>query len=469
MAISLQHLAGILATLFLVLALGSYSGKKVKTSRDFSVTNRQAGSVLVAGTIMGTLVGGASTVGTAQLAFMYGFSAWWFTLGGGIACFFLATVLAAPLRKENFETIPCFLREAYGERAAMVAALSVSVGIFLNIVPQIMSSTALLVSMFPLPAWLASLVAVLLMIFYVLFGGAWSTGLNGITKIVLMYISLIVGGGIAFRMLGGMEGITATFPRYPWFSLFGRGLNSDLAAAFSLFIGVLSSQIYFQAIFSARDLKNARRGALISAVMGPVIGLAGIVIGLFMRANHPDINAALALPLFIIGYLNPWFGGVVQATILLAAVGTGAGLALGVSTMLSRDVYQKLRPEAGDSQVLLIFRSVIVAVLGAALITLYSFGGNGLILSWSYMSLGLRGAAIFFPLLAALFLRGKVAPAAGITAVIAGPASVAVSGLFLPWDLNPLYLGLAVSFIIILAGYLWPGIMFSYRKRWHHV
>ena len=45
---------------------------------------------VVAGLIMGTLVGGSSTVGTAQLAYNYGMSAWWFTLGGGIACLVLA-------------------------------------------------------------------------------------------------------------------------------------------------------------------------------------------------------------------------------------------------------------------------------------------------------------------------------------------------------------------------------------------
>jgi SSS family solute:Na+ symporter len=454
MEISLQHLTGILATLVLVLFMGHYSGKKVKTSKDFSVTNRQAGSILVAGTIMGTLVGGASTIGTAQLAFMYGFSAWWFTLGGGIACFFLGVFLAAPTRRKNFETVPCFLKEEYGDLAAVFAVLFASLGIFVNIIPQIMSSTALLLSMFSLSAWMASLIAVLLMIAYVLFGGVWGTGLIGTTKIILTYVSLMVGGALALKMMGGISGLTAAFPAYPWFSLFGRGVNQDLAAAFSLIVGVLSSQIYFQAVFSAKDVKNARNGALISAVMGPVIGLAGIVIGMLMRAHHPDIIPAQALPLFVLNYLNPWFGGVVQATLLLAAIGTGAGLALGVSTMFCRDLYQKFYPNADDGKVLLFFRIFIIVVLVLALAIIYISGGNGIILQWSYLSLGVRGATIFFPLMAALYLKGKVTPQAGTAAIFAGPASVILGGLFLPWDLNPLYLGLAVSLAIILVGYL---------------
>ncbi len=453
MDISSQHLLGIFTTFFLVLVVGSYASKKVKNSTDFSVTDKQAGSLLVAGTIMGTLVGGASTVGTAQLAFLYGFSAWWFTLGGGIACFLLGVFLVKPLKQEKFETIPSFLKKSYGEKAAVLAALFVSVGIFINIIPQIMSSAALLVSMFPLSPWMASAIAVALMVGYVIFGGVWGTSLIGITKIALTYISLVVGGLIAFQGLGGIEGLKTTFPSYPWFSLFGRGVNADLAAGFSLVVGVLSSQIYFQAVFSAKDIKNARRGAFISALMGPIIGLAGIIVGLFMRAFHPEINPALALPLFVIRYINPWFAGVVLATLLLAAIGTGAGLTLGVSTMLSRDIYQKLHPEASDAKVLKVFRTFIISILGLALGVLYIPGNTEVILQWSYLSQGLRGATIFFPLLAALFLKDKIAKNAGTLAIIMGPISVILGGVFFPWDINPLYLGLTISLTIMIIGY----------------
>jgi SSS family solute:Na+ symporter len=47
----------------------------VKNAADFSGKSRTAGTALVAGTIMGTLVGGASTIGTAQLAFTSGLDA----------------------------------------------------------------------------------------------------------------------------------------------------------------------------------------------------------------------------------------------------------------------------------------------------------------------------------------------------------------------------------------------------------
>lgn len=99
-----KHVIGIVITFGIILFVSIYSGSKVKSSSDFSVGGKKARRGIVAGTIMGTLVGGASTVGTAQLAFLFGFSAWWFTLGAGIGClilgFFLRNLYIIVIRKQ---------------------------------------------------------------------------------------------------------------------------------------------------------------------------------------------------------------------------------------------------------------------------------------------------------------------------------------------------------------------------------
>ncbi len=449
MELTTLHVAGMALAIIAVFGVGIYSGRKVHTALDFSVSGRKAGPFLVMGTILGTLVGGASTVGTAQLAYIYGFSAWWFTLGGGIGCLIIALFLVGPMHKTRFETIPQFISSGYGNWAGVLAALFVSIGMFINIMPQIFSSMALLTSMFPLNLSLSAVLTVVLAVLYVVFGGAWGTGLMGVTKIMLTCLAMIVAGVVSLFLAGGPVSISTYFPSFPWFSLFGRGLNTDLAAAFSLMVGVLSSQIYFQGIFSSRNIKAARSGAILSAVLAPLIGLGGILVGLYMRMNYPDINPAQALPLFVINHLPAWFSGIVLATLLLAAIGTGAGLTLGVSTMLNRDIYRRLRPEADDRQVLKIFRILIVIILGCALAIVLVVDGNVLILSWSYLSLGLRGATICFPLLSVIFFRGRISKAAGTTSVVAGPLIV-ITGTLLGSSLNPLYPGLAASLLILI-------------------
>ena len=97
--LSALHVAGLVATIALIVGIGLYSGKKVSSAADFSGGAGKAGPWIVCGAIMGTLVSGQATIGTAQLAFNYGMSAWWFTLGSGIGCLILAIAFVVPLRR----------------------------------------------------------------------------------------------------------------------------------------------------------------------------------------------------------------------------------------------------------------------------------------------------------------------------------------------------------------------------------
>ena len=85
MSLTFLHILIISATVFAVIGSGFYVSRSVRSSAGYSVAGRSAGASLVAGSIAGTVVGGGATVGTAQLAYSFGLSAWWFTLGSGIA------------------------------------------------------------------------------------------------------------------------------------------------------------------------------------------------------------------------------------------------------------------------------------------------------------------------------------------------------------------------------------------------
>lgn len=451
---TIQHFVGALVTVLAFVLLGVYSGKKVKSVEDFSVSGRNAGGALVAGTVLGTMIGGASTIGTAQMAFIKGVSAWWFTLGGGLACLIFCVVFAKPFRQNKQITITGIILEAYGEKAAMATTFFMSVAMIVNIIPQIVSATALISSFFAFSLTAAAVMAVILMIIYVFFGGVWGTGLLGILKTVLTAGGLLVGGGMALWLFGGVEGMLASFPRYPWFSFWGEKISSDISSLTSLLIGVLSGQTYLQAIIAAKSLRSARAGTLISAVLGPLIGLGGVLIGLFMRAKHPEIIAVQALPLFVTWYLPDWLAGVVLATLLFAVIGTAAGIAIGACTILCKDVYQKLSPQTSDKNILFMFRTSIIILFAFALSIVLFSGGETVILNWSYLSHGFRGVSAFLPMITALFLRGKIEQKAAVWASVLAPLAVALWVCFQPLPIEPLFPGLFLSFCLFLWGYL---------------
>lgn len=450
--LSVKHIIGIIITLIGITIVGIYSGKNIKSSSDFSTGGRNAGYPIIAGTILGTAVGGASTIGTAQLAFVYGFSAWWFTLGAGIGCLILGLFFVKPLYQTGSDTVPQMLSEEYGGISGPISSTFVSLGIFLNIIAQVLSAVALLTSMFNINPNIAAVISMVLMACYVVFGGVWGTGMVGIAKLILIYISVIAAGFLALKGGGGVIGFKEALPALPYFSLFGRGVWIDIAAGFSVVIGLLSTQTYIQAVVSGKNMRESKIGALISAFLTMPIGLAGIFIGMYMKLNYPDLNPASAFPAFVMNIMNPWMGGIVLATLLVAVVGTGAGLALGVGTIFTKDIYKNyINKRADDGQLLKVTRIMILVILG---LTLVFVSGNikSLILKWSFMSMGLRGATVFAPLCAALFLQGKVRPVMAVCSMIFGPLSVLLGKILLPESIDSLYLGIAVSFTFIIIG-----------------
>jgi len=448
-----MHYIGAVIVLVLITAIGLYSGRQVKSVGDFTIGGRKAGVGIVAGSIIGTLVGGASTIGTAQLAYNYGFSAWWFTLGGGIGCLILFIFFAKPLYNSNISTMPQIFSREYGQKSSTVAALLTSLGGFLSIVSQVLSGIALIVSVSDISPFISSLVIVALMVAYVIFGGVWGTGFVGIAKTILLYTAVGICGIIALNLQGGYSALRSALPAQQYFSLIARGASIDLGSGLSLVLGVLTTQAYIQAVISAKNLKVSRGGILLSAILIPLVGIAGIFVGMYMKLNYPEILPASALPIFIMEKIPPLVGGMIMATLLVALVGTGSGIALGLSSMLCNDIYKvHFNKDVRDTQLLIMSRLVIVVILiGAALFTMGNMGS--LILGWSFMSMALRGAVAFGPLCTALFLPGRIPKEYAILAMIVGPLFVLVGKLTLPPNINSLFLGVGCSILVLTLGY----------------
>lgn len=227
-----------------------------------------------------------------------------------------------------------------------------------------------------------------------------------------------------------------------------------MGAALSLLLGVLTTQTYAQAVLSAKSDGAGRTGALVSAILIPPIGIGGILVGLYMRAHealYPGVTAKTALTTFVTAHMPPVLAGIVLGTLFIASVGTGAGLALGIATMLNNDVVKRLTNK-WDSLIEkgLLEKVWIVAVMAVA--CALSCGPLGdMILQFAFMSMGLRAAVVFCPLCGALFLKGRIPPKFAMCSIVTGPLVVLVGNLVkTPFD--PLILGILVCMGIMIAG-----------------
>lgn len=439
---------GILITFSAMSAVGIYTVKKIKSSEDFIVASNSSTAVMVMGAIVGSCVGAGGTIGTAEAAFKRGISGWWQTLGLAVGCLVLALVLSQAIYKTHVETVPQLLEKKFGSRIRSVTAIFSAIAIFFSILSQTKGFLPLLTSFIPVPVTVAAGICVILILLFVLFGGIFATSLGGILKIALILGSLILSGGIAVAAMGGFSGLRASFDPDPWFNMFPDGVSTGLAKGLSLTLGVLVTQVYIQAVLSAKDAKAARNGALLAALFTCPVGLFGVAVGLYMNKFFPDIAPSQAFPLFMTNTFHPVIAGIFIGGLMLAALGSNAGLTFGVSTMLSRDVYKKFRKDTTDKEMLRVLRILIVVV--AALSGVFAITSLGeMIQTFVFLSFGLRTCVFLVPMLFALFYKGKVTHAAGMASVLVGPLVNIVWNLVpsLKSAFDPIYAGLLAGLL----------------------
>jgi len=442
----------VLVTLFIAL-IALVSGWRVRATREFTVAGRRAGWTLVSGIIVGALVGGSSTVGTAQAAFVYGMPAWWFTLGAGVGCLVLATLFATPLRRVNVETLPQFLVCTFGNPIRPFVAVSDSIGIFLTIPGQAAAAITLLTVLLHWPRTEVFLLVSVLVIACVFKGGAISAGVAGFAKLLISFTALLVFGAVALTMGGGIATFQAQLPaRY--FSLFGNGFWIDIGNGLGIVFGVVTTQVYVQAVLAGRDTPQSRIGTIVAGVGTTVFGLGGVAVGMFMKIHEPNIDPAQALPLFAAHYFSPVLSGILIGAILITVITCAGGLALGIATMVTRDLYQRyIRPQLQDREGILVARSTIVVmvVLGVLI------GGSDvlkLIISYSFLAFAFRADAMLVPVLVAVIgprLRLNTV-GAGVGAVVGGIVTNIGWNLVVSEGSVAVFIGLAGSVVGLVLG-----------------
>lgn len=494
-------ITGILLVLCLIVGVGVASGRKVKNAGDFLSGGGQAGSLLVCGSILGSLVSSQATIGTAQLAFHYGLAAWWFTLGSGIGCLVLAVGYSKRLRHSQCITELQIIAAEYGSPAGSLGSVLCSTGIFISVLAQVVACAGLLTVLFPrLSLLTAAVISIALMGVYVIFGGAWGAGMGGVVKLLLLCFTSILGlifvlvschgpsglfGSLTALFtdtgLGGVQstanGLNNLADRADilrrFANLTARGTVKDIGSGLSLLLGVLSTQTYAQAIWSGKSDQAARRGALLSALLIPPIGIGGICVGLFMRSRYllADEAAALAaaggavpelpvlestiqvFPAFVLNHLPPLVAGIVLGTLLITVVGGGAGLSLGMATIIVKDIFKKIsRCLDLPGRELLAMRGTIAVILAAAACVTVSVSGSA-INDLGFLSMGLRGSVVFLPLTCALWLPSKIDKSGILASMILAVCAIFAANLVnLPVD--SLFVGVAVSALFCLVGYI---------------
>ena len=123
---------------------------------------------------------------------------------------------------------------------------------------------------------------------------------------------------------------------------------------------------------------------------------------------------------------------------------------------MSNNIYPKIFPNLKESKKLFMIRGTIAVVL---LLTFSTTLGNGrdFILEWSFMAMGLRAMTVLFPMCSILFLKKKIKNIFVLASITLSPILVAAGNIIFDLKIDALYTGLAISFVIMGAGYIFSS------------
>ena len=142
------HAIVLLAYLLVLLAVGAWKARSVRTQADFSLAGRGLGSTVLAGTLLATWIGTGSVFGNAQKGYEDGLAAFILPLSSavGIAILFL---LAARIRRMEHFTIQDILEERFGVTARLLGTLALLGGYLIIVSYQYRAGSAVLEYIWP--------------------------------------------------------------------------------------------------------------------------------------------------------------------------------------------------------------------------------------------------------------------------------------------------------------------------------
>ncbi|WP_177564332.1 sodium:solute symporter family protein [Phascolarctobacterium sp.] len=413
----------VILVLYIIALFGiSWFAKKRSegNAENYALAGRKLSAPLIAVTIIGLAVGGASTIGVSEHAFRVGLSAGWYTIAWAIGAIVMGIFMAKKYREQNITTISELIERHHGTNAVIFGVFCQIVIQLVIISLQYIAGGSILHAIMPeiFDFKTGMLVSAITFISITFIGGMWSASLTNVLNIILIYFGIVVATFIQLDKVGGLDALAKTLPaNVPWFSFTeGVGLTTITSWVITLVTVNLSLQSILQISLGAKDAATARKGFVWGGILMLPVGVLAALLGICAKSMYPDAQAALALPQVIVG-LQPVLAGITLAALWAADVSTACNLLLSAGTLFSHDIYKRfINPQCSDAKQLVMMRLCIVI---SGILTLGMAMGVSSILGTIMIGLSLT-AAFSVIVIVALFFPKYSCKAAGFWTLLVG-------------------------------------------------
>ena len=459
------YLIALLLYSIVLMGLGLVMSRKVKNSTDFLVAGRSLGTGRLFATFLAANIGAGSTVGATGLGYRLGMSAWWWVGSASIGTFLLAQFLGPKVwtiaKKHNLATLQDYLEFRYSKTVKAVIAVLFWFGALAILAGQLIAISWILNTVAGIPKWQGCLIGGVVAIVYCTAGGMMSSSFVNMFELAVTMSGLLLAVPFALHALGGWSYMhdlvlthTASEVRTTaLFSMTGAGSKQLLAWIAILVPSFMVSPGLVQKVYGAESAGTVRTGVTLNSIGQAIFAFVPPVLGMCAFAAMPHLsNPELALPSAMKALLPEWLGIWTLASIFSAELSATDAILFMLSTSLSVDLYKTfLNPEASQQKMLWVSRltSICAGVAGIALAVVLPS-----IIQAVSIFYGLIAVALFVPVLAGLYSKRVLAPAAlssivaALTATLLAMRLTSGAGVGM---LSPQGIGIATAALVMIS------------------
>ena len=425
---------------------------------DYFLAGKNSGWLVIGASLFASNIGSEIILGVSGAGARGNMPMANFEIIASLVLILLGWVFVPFYLRTGVYTMPEFLEKRYSKACRSYLSVISILAYVITKISLIIFAGALVFETIGIPFWSGAIITVVATGFYTVLGGLKAVIYTDMVQAFILLIGTIAVTAFGLYALGGWDHMIDVItiassqegnpPTEQFFNLWRPMADTEYPWTGMLFgapiLGVwywCTDQYIVQRTLSAKDINNARKGALFAGYLKllPVFifFIPGVIAYALLQEGAIDFsmeNADQALPAMINGFLPSGLKGLAIAGLLAALMSSLSSAFNSSSTLLTIDFYQKYKPMATQKD-LVSFGRIATVVL-----VIVSLG-------WIPFMKSLMGGGIFH------YLQS-------VQAYISPPiAAVFLFGLFYKWinakgAIVSLWVGFAVGVFRLVAEFL---------------
>ena len=380
----------------ILIGLASIGRKWVSDTSDLLVAGREVSFPMAVIGVMAIGFAGTTVTLCPGFTILYGFngSAAWDIIYCTLGLMFYGVAIAPFARRSGAQTLPEFLEIRYNKNVRSIVAVTMLIGMCGLLANNL---TSCVNTIYGFTGWNRTLMLAglfIIVLIFTSFAGLWSTTFTDTFQVILGCVVVPTVLVLLAQRFGLFEAINANWPGGDSFS---AGLTGDtlpmgeltypsfinFIVCFGLAL-VWGSNLYWLRSACSRNEKVAKKSFLVGGFLTLIIfflpfSVVGQYAGAFLTENFVQVGGTYAETEaygLLARTFNPIFGSICVIGAVAASISTSSSNVMGASSIATRDVYQRLKPNTTPAQRVRAGRYIMALVVVATWILCQFPGGN---------------------------------------------------------------------------------------------